>query len=61
MVRRFLYRALGAEVSPTRARQLVTAAAAELGVTVRALDRAMWLRESPSGDAAASTCTEELA
>ncbi|MFE5777511.1 hypothetical protein [Brachybacterium sp. NPDC056505] len=50
MVRRFLYRAVAADVSPTRARQLVIAAAAELGVSARALDRAMWLRESPSGD-----------
>lgn len=49
MVRRFLTKAVGTPVSPARARELVSAAAAELGVSVRALDRAMWSHESPSG------------
>lgn len=57
MVRRFLTKAVGTPVTPPRARELVSAAAAELGVTVRALDRAIWLHESPSGDSPISTPT----
>jgi len=62
MVRRFLTRVVGAPVSPERARELVTAAAAELDVPVRSLDRAIWLYESPSGASSANTTnTEETA
>lgn len=49
MIRRFLSRATGESVSVTRATQLLTALAQELNVEVRALDRAIWLHESPSG------------
>lgn len=50
MVRRFLGRALGEEVSPAHATQLMTAAAEPLGVDVRDLDRAIWLHESDGKD-----------
>lgn len=46
MVRRFLSRALGEDVSPARATQLVTDAARLLDVEVRDLDRAIWLHEA---------------
>ncbi|WP_152351542.1 hypothetical protein [Brachybacterium subflavum] len=49
MVRRFLGRAVGEKVTAGRAAQLVTDAARELGVEPRALDRAIWLHESPTG------------
>ncbi|PWH05354.1 hypothetical protein DEO23_12235 [Brachybacterium endophyticum] len=49
MVRRFLTRAVGETVRSARATQLVTDAARELGVEVRALDRAIWLHMSPTG------------
>lgn len=50
MVRRFLGRALGEDVSPALATQLMTAAAESLDVEVRDLDRAIWLHESDSND-----------
>lgn len=50
MVKRFLSRATGTQVSETEARRLVTGAAKDLGVDVRALDRAIWLYESPDKD-----------
>lgn len=49
MVRRFLSNAVGEKVEASRAEQLVTDAARELGVEARDLDRAIWLHESPSG------------
>lgn len=51
MVQRFITRALGegAIASPRHTSQLVKAAADELGVEVRSLDRAIWLHESPRG------------
>lgn len=49
MIRRFLGRAVGEKVSVARATKLLTDAAQELGVEARALDRAIWLYESPSG------------
>lgn len=61
MVRRFLTRAAGADVSPGRARELVRAAAEELGVTARALHRAMWSHQSPLGISSVTTKTEERA
>ncbi|WP_411375743.1 hypothetical protein ACLH0K_05075 [Arthrobacter sp. MPF02] len=50
MVQRYLARALGEDhmLTPARARQLLELAAAELAVEPRALDRAIWLHESPS-------------
>lgn len=50
MVHRYLARALGTghTVTPTGARQLLERAAAALAVEPRALDRAIWLHESPS-------------
>lgn len=48
MIRRFLGRAVREKVSVSRATELVTDAARELGVDARALDRAIWLHESPS-------------
>ena len=50
MVRRFLSRALGEEVTPAYATQLMTAAAESLDVDVRDLDRAIWLHESDADD-----------
>lgn len=50
MVRRFLSRALGEDVSPALATQLMTAAAESLDVEVRDLDRAIWLHESDAND-----------
>ena len=50
MLRRFLGRATGAPVSPSEAERLATATADILGVKVRALDRAIWLHESPDRD-----------
>lgn len=50
MLRRFLERATGVPVSPGEAERLATAAAGILGVKVRALDRAIWLYESPDRD-----------
>lgn len=47
MVQRFLERAVGRPVRAAEATQLVTAAASTLGVEVRALDRAIWLFETP--------------
>ena len=59
MIRGFLKRVLGERVSVSRATQLLTAAAQELDVEVRALDRAIWLHESPSGVSAPSTASTE--
>lgn len=50
MLTRFLGRATGAPVNPGEAERLATAAANVLGVKVRALDRAIWLHESPDRD-----------
>lgn len=52
MVRRYLTRSLQAsqDIGPARARELLTAAAAQEGVSIRALDRAIWLYESPNAD-----------
>jgi hypothetical protein len=62
MIRRFLGRARGEKVSVARATRLLTDAAQELGVETRALDRAIWLHESPSGaSSTSSTTTEETA
>lgn len=47
MVQRFLNRATGSTVSENEATRLVNAAAEALGVDIRALDRAIWLFESP--------------
>src|SRR5699024_11795837 len=51
MVESFVSRAVGSEtrVGPARTSQAVREAAAVLGVEVRALDRAIWLHESPYG------------
>lgn len=50
MVQRYISRALKATNSLTadKAKQLIESAAAELQVTPRALDRAIWLHESPT-------------
>lgn len=50
MIKRYLTRVLGHDQDPTdvHARELLRAAAAELNVTTRQLDRAIWLYESPS-------------
>jgi hypothetical protein len=50
MVQRYLARALGQghTLAPARIRQLLEFAAADLAVEPRALDRAIWLHESPS-------------
>lgn len=50
-VESFVSRAVGSEtrVGPARTSQAVREAAAVLGVEVRALDRAIWLHESPYG------------
>ncbi|MFF5325198.1 hypothetical protein ACFY2Y_15905 [Janibacter hoylei] len=50
MVQRYINRALGptSAVSTDKARQLIVDAAADLHVTPRALDRAIWLHESPT-------------
>lgn len=50
MVQRYINRALASTspVSPDKARQLIVDAAADLHVTPRALDRAIWLHESPT-------------
>lgn len=50
MVRRYLTRVLteDSSVRPVRARRLLVEAAAQLAVTPRALDRAIWSYESPS-------------
>lgn len=62
MVRGFLGRVLGEKVSVPRATQLLTDAADELDIELRALDRAIWLHESPSGVSSTSTTkTEETA
>lgn len=62
MIRRFLGRAVGERVSVPRATRLLTDAAYELGVETRALDRAIWLHESPSGASSISApSTEETA
>lgn len=62
MIRRFLGRAVGEKVSVARATKLLTDAAQELGVETRALDRAIWLYESPSGASTIPTpSTEERA
>lgn len=59
MIRRFLGRAVGERVSVARATKLLTEAAQELGVETRALDRAIWLHESPSGVSTTSTASIE--
>lgn len=59
MIRRSLGRAVGEKVSVVRATRLLTDAARELRVETRALDRAIWLHESPSG--ASSTNMKEKA
>ncbi|MDP5225871.1 MULTISPECIES: hypothetical protein [Arthrobacter] len=50
MVQRYLKRALGGgkKLTAARTRELLQLAAAELSVTPRALDRAIWKHESPS-------------
>lgn len=50
MVRRYLTRVLteDSSVGPVRARRLLVEAAGQLAVTPRALDRAIWLYESPA-------------
>lgn len=59
MIRRYLGRVTGQKISVARATELLTEAARELGVEVRALDRAIWLHESPSGASHESTTTKE--
>jgi hypothetical protein len=50
MVQRYVAKALGEGSNPTlaRTRQLLELAASELGIEPRALDRAIWVFESPS-------------
>lgn len=52
MVRRYLVRALqrDRDIDPERARDLLVAVARRRGLSVRALDRAIWLHESPNAD-----------
>jgi len=52
MVQRYLGRAIGGDrkLAPSQARQLLELAAVELDVEPRALDRAIWLHESPSSE-----------
>lgn len=63
MIRGFLKRVLGRQVSVSRATQLLTAAAAELDVEVRALDRARsgWTSRRPASRPRPPTKTEERA